>query len=149
MTIHELTEHGVERMSDEEIDDFLADHGFGVLGLPTEELPYMLPLSYGFDGEEYLYFTYVVGEVSQKELVTEETDVARFLVFETTTETDWTSISLDGTLTEVPDHEIRSLDESIETNWRPEALQAARDSADTKVYRFWIQNKTGIRQTDD
>lgn len=147
MTLDELEGHGVERMDEEAIRNFLSNQGVGVLGLPTEQLPYMLPLSYGFDGEENLYFTYVVGEVSQKALMSEETSVASFLVFDTPSETLWTSVILEGTLSRVPDHELDSLEAALESNWRPEALERASESAETRVYRFWIQNRTGIRHS--
>jgi nitroimidazol reductase NimA-like FMN-containing flavoprotein (pyridoxamine 5'-phosphate oxidase superfamily) len=44
MTIDELADHGVERMDEETIREFLETQGIGVLGLPTERLPYMVPL---------------------------------------------------------------------------------------------------------
>lgn len=148
MTIDELAEHGVERMDETEIRTFLSEQGVGVLGIPTQELPYMLPLSYGFDGEENLYFTYIVGETSQKTLVSDEQSAARFLVFEAPSETRWASVSLDGTLTRVPEHEVDSLGDSLEANLQPDALRDALESEDTRVYRFWIQSMTGIRNTD-
>lgn len=147
MTVDELAEHGVEQMDDPEIRAFLTERGVGVLGIPTGELPYMLPLSYGFDGEENLYFTYVVGETSQKTLLSDEQSTARFLVFEAPSEARWASVSLDGTLTRVPDHEVDSL-EGLETNLRPDALRDALESEDARVYRFWIQTMTGIRNAE-
>lgn len=147
MTIDELSEHGVEQMSEEAIDSFLANRPVGVLGLPTERLPYMIPISYGFDGEENLYFTYVVGEVSQKALVSDETSVASFLVFDAPSETLWTSVALEGTLSRVPDEEIDSVKASLESEWRPEALERASESAEVRLYRLWIQNRTGIRHS--
>lgn len=147
MTLDELEEYGVERMDEEKIRSFLSNQGVGVLGLPTQQLPYMIPISYGFDGQEDLYFTYVVGEESQKALVSEETKQAGFLVFDAPSETLWTSVAMEGTLTRVPDHEIDSIESSLESNWRPEALERASESEETQVYRFRIENKTGIRHS--
>lgn len=148
MTVDELEEHGVEQMDEAAIHSFLADQAVGVLGLPTERLPYMLPISFGFDGEENLYFTYVVGEVSQKALVSDETNVASFLVFDAPTETHWTSVALEGTLSRVPDEEVDSVAASLESTWRPAALERASESGETRLYRFWIQNRTGIRHAE-
>lgn len=144
MTIDELSEHGVERMDPREIREFLSAKRVGVLGLPTAEIPYMIPLSYGFDNDENLYFSYVVGDTSQKGLVSEETSVARFLVFEAPSGTQWTSVSLEGTLGRIPDHELNDI---LDPEWRPEALAAAAESERTRMYRFWIQNETGIRHS--
>lgn len=147
MTLDELEGHGVERMDDAEIRSFLSNQGVGVLGLPADGIPYMIPISYGYDGEDDLYFTYVVGEGSRKTLVSEATDVASFLVFDPTSKTLWTSVALEGTLARVPDDEIDSLAASLESNWRPEALERASESADTRVYRFQIRDWTGIRHS--
>lgn len=147
MTIDELEDHGVEQMDEAEIREFLANRGVGVLGLPTDELPYMLPISYGFDGETNLYFTYVVGETSQKALLSEETAAASFLVFDVGSETLWTSVGLEGTLSRVPDHEVEALEDDLEAPSRPDALEAASESGETRVYRFWIQNTTGIKHS--
>jgi nitroimidazol reductase NimA-like FMN-containing flavoprotein (pyridoxamine 5'-phosphate oxidase superfamily) len=145
MTIDELAAHGVERMDEETIRAFLETQGTGVLGLPTERLPYMVPLSYGFDGETNLYFTYVVGDVSQKALLSEETAAASFLVYAADTESMWSSVSLEGTISRVPEREWESLGDALEPLHRPEALREASESEDVQVYRFEIQNQTGIR----
>lgn len=144
MTVDELADHGVERMDAREIREFLSAQRVGVLGLPTEELPHMCPLSYGFDGEENLYFTYVLGETSRKGLITEETDVASFLVFDASGETQWTSISLEGTLTRVTDPE--ALGDELDA-WRPKALERATETEESRVYRLWIQNESGVRHS--
>jgi len=54
VTVDELSEHGVERMDEGDIRAFLSAQRVGVLGLPTAELPYVIPLSYGLDGDENL-----------------------------------------------------------------------------------------------
>lgn len=145
MTIDELAAHGVERMDEETIREFLKTQGTGVLGLPTERLPYMVPLSYGFDGESNLYFTYVVGDVSQKALLSEETAVASFLVYTADAESTWSSVSLEGTISRVPEREWDSLGDALEPLQRPEALREASEAEEVQVYRFEIQNQTGIR----
>lgn len=146
MTIDELEAQGAEAMDTAAIYEFLAEQDVGVLGIPTERLPYMVPISYAFDGDENLYFTYVVGQTSQKALLSEESDAASFLIYDTVSETDWTSVRLDGTLTRVSESELESLADSLESVWRPEAMKNAMESEDTRVYRFWIQNESGIRQ---
>jgi nitroimidazol reductase NimA-like FMN-containing flavoprotein (pyridoxamine 5'-phosphate oxidase superfamily) len=49
VTVDELTDYGLERMDDDAIRDCLAAESVGVLGLPTDDVPYLLPLSYGYD----------------------------------------------------------------------------------------------------
>lgn len=132
-------------MDDDEIRNYLSNQGVGVLGLPTGRLPYMVPLSYGYDGESNLYFTYVVGDVSQKALLSEETAAASFLVYDARSDSMWSSVSLEGTLSRVPEQEWDSLWESIEAIRRPDALERASEDEEVQVYRFEIQTETGIR----
>lgn len=105
----------------------------------------MIPLSYGFDGESNLYFTYVVGEVSQKTLLSEETAAATFLVYDARSDAMWSSVSLEGTLSRVPEREWDSLGDALDATRRPDALEAASEAEDVRVYRFEIQTETGIR----
>lgn len=148
MTVDDLADYGVERMDEDAVHEFLAARRVGVLGLPTDDLPYMVPISYGFDGEEYLYFTYVVGGASQKTLLTEEKRRAGFLVYDAASETQWTSVALEGTLSRLDEHDIEALDPSVREIWTPAALKAAKAGEETRMYRFWIQNERGITHSD-
>ncbi|MDS0474437.1 hypothetical protein [Natrinema sp. 1APR25-10V2] len=53
MSVEELQEYGLEKMSDTEIRNFLSSQKTGVLGLPQEDAPYLLPLTFGYDGETW------------------------------------------------------------------------------------------------
>lgn len=61
MTIEGLKEFGLTEMNHEEIKNFLTNEGMEVLGLPDEEAPYMIPMSFGYDGESQLYFSFFLG----------------------------------------------------------------------------------------
>lgn len=43
-------------MDDEAIDEFLTEQGVGVLSMSTDGTPYGIPLSFGYDGDDRLYF---------------------------------------------------------------------------------------------
>ena len=101
MTVDELESHGLVRMDDAEIRGFLSTQGTGVLGLPGEEVPYMIPMSYGFDGEA-LYFSYVLGSESRKAALTGEGTPARFLVYRADTTFNWESVLASGVVEAVP-----------------------------------------------
>lgn len=145
MTVEDLSQYGVDRLDEADVRGFLAAQDVGVLGLPTEDIPYLVPLSYAFDGGEYLYFKYIVGESSQKTLLTEETTAASFLVFDAPAERQWTSVALDGTLNRVENHEVEALASAVGDTWTPAGLRAAKEDEDTRMYRFWIQHERGIR----
>ena len=81
MSVDAVAESDIDHLSDEEIREFLRDEGVGVLGLPAEEAPYLLPMSFGYDGESTLYFVFLLfGSESRKELLSERAGRARFLV---------------------------------------------------------------------
>lgn len=147
MTIDQLTEYGLKRMDDEEIREVLSSHSTGVLGLPTEGVPYMLPLSYGFDGESKLFFTYLLGESSRKNALTDRAGRGRFLVYSIQTSFRWQSVLLTGDLTAVPEEEWAEIEAVARNAWRPNTLQTATTSAGVDVYEFTISDQTGIEQT--
>jgi len=71
MTVSALEAAGLTRMDDGEIRSFLSNRRVGVLGLPTDDGPYMIPLSFGYDEEQTLYFTFVGGPSSRKQTLAE------------------------------------------------------------------------------
>jgi hypothetical protein len=143
MTVETLGEYGVERMADRAIDEFLSSQGVGVLALPGEDLPYLIPLSFGYDGESALYFTYVLGESSGKREATERSDRARFLVYAAESAFVWRSVLLTGTIEPVPEAEWESHAAAMENAWRPDLFESA--DADVELYRFAVTDRTGIR----
>jgi hypothetical protein len=146
MTVEELTQYGLEEMDDDGIEEFLRSQSVGVLGLPTAGVPYMLPLSYAYDGES-LYFTYLLGKSSQKGTLTAQAQRGRFLVYDAETPFRWQSVMLTGDLREVTESEWPDLESHPRNSWRPSVLQSATTSAGVAVYEFAIRGQSGIEQT--
>lgn len=144
MSVDELREYGLAEMNGEQIWRFLSNQRVGVLGLPGEEVPYLLPLSFGYDGDARLYFTYLTGSRSRKKTLSDRTDAARVLVFKVDTMYNWQSVLLTGTLDEVPESEWGALEEILSGAWRPSLFERASLSGDVVVYEFQIENQTGI-----
>ena len=147
MSIPQLEEYGLERMDDEDIRGFVSSQSTGVLGLPTDGGPYLLPMSFAFDGDSSLYFTYLLGSSSRKDALTERAGRARFLVYSVETSFNWESALLAGELTEVPEGEWSELEDILTAAWRPELFRDASMSGGVKVYEFGIQSQSGIRHT--
>ncbi|WP_247009575.1 pyridoxamine 5'-phosphate oxidase family protein [Halorientalis litorea] len=147
MSIEELESTGIERMDGDEIDGFLSGQRVGVLGLPSENGPYMIPLSFGYDGESSLYFVYLLGANSRKEELTERAETATFLVYDATASFMWESALLSGTVEEVPESEWDESNEALKTAWRPDVFESAALSRGVKVYRFEIEDRTGLKHT--
>ncbi|TYT61291.1 pyridoxamine 5'-phosphate oxidase family protein [Natrialba swarupiae] len=145
MTVDDLAEYGMERMDDDDIVSFLSTRSFGVLGLSAEETPYLIPMSYGFDGESRLYFGYVVGSQSRKAELSDRADAASFLVYSVETMFHWQSVLATGTLRALPPDETSNATAVEGPMWRPELLETASEADENQYYELQIEEWTGLR----
>lgn len=146
MTLDELDQIGMERLDEAQIRDVLASQGVGVLGLAADDdpNPYLLPLSFGFDGDSQLYFVYLYGDESRKRALSEQVETAQFLVYEAASPLEWQSVQLTGTLHEVPADEWDDIESALENAWHPALLEDARYTTDVTLYRFRIEEQSGV-----
>ena len=148
MTVDELDAFGMLRMDDDDIEQTVSNQSVGVLALPTEGAPSMRPLSYWFDGEDALYFVYVLGDGSEKQALTDAADAAQFLVYSVETTFNWRSVLLTGTIAAVPEAERAALEDEMDTPWRPDLFERAAESKTTAIYRFDVEAWDGIKQLE-
>ncbi|MEF8812855.1 MAG: pyridoxamine 5'-phosphate oxidase family protein [Halovenus sp.] len=143
MTTEELAEYGIESMDGRAVADFVEAQNSGVLGLPGPE-PYLVPLSYGYDGES-LFFSFLEGEESKKGRLAREAERAAFLIYTAESAFTWESVLLAGPLREKPadewDHALDVLDEA----WRPAVLEDAQMAADVRVFELAVDEQSGLR----
>lgn len=145
MSVDELGEYGMERMDGDEIEAFLSSQRTGVLGLPTQGNPYLLPLTFGYDGESRLFFTYVLGASSRKAELSERAEQATFLVYRVDSMFVWESVLLSGTIEELPESEWKPAMDALTDAWRPEVFEQADLSEGVAIYRFEIDDRSGIK----
>jgi nitroimidazol reductase NimA-like FMN-containing flavoprotein (pyridoxamine 5'-phosphate oxidase superfamily) len=145
MSLSELREFGVRPMDEAEISQFLATQGVGVLALPDAAAPYALPMSFGYDGEDSLYFTYVLGDDSTKARLSERADRARFLVYTADSPFQWQSVVVTGSIEAIPRDQWDDL--ALENAWRPALLETADLSGGVAVYRLAVEEWKGVRHT--
>lgn len=145
MTVDDLSAYGMEPMTDANITSFLSSQSVGVLGLSADGLPMLRPLSFWFDGDSALYFVYVLGGESRKHELSQQAETARFLVYSAETPFNWRSVLLSGSLSEVSDSEFASVLEDMDIRWRPELFEQASVAETTAIYRFDIDEQTGIK----
>lgn len=148
MTVDELERYGMEQMDDEEIQQLLTTQDYGILALPTDGAPSMRPLSFWFDGDETVYFLYVSGGSSEKEELSRRAEVARFLVYRIETTFNWRSVLMSGRIEPVPESERPDIEEQMDIPWRPDVFKRAMESETTDLYRFHIDEQTGIKQLE-
>jgi nitroimidazol reductase NimA-like FMN-containing flavoprotein (pyridoxamine 5'-phosphate oxidase superfamily) len=146
MTVDSLESAGLEQMDGDAIEEFLGSQRVGVLGLPAEGPPYMVPISYGYDGDA-LYFTFVGGPDSRKRQLVDRAETAGFLVYDVRSMFNWESVILTGRPEAVPESELSDLEAVLEGAWRPEVFETAIASDDIVVYRFRIGERSGIKHT--
>lgn len=147
MSTRELLESSATTMTDDRIREFLTEQGVGTLALPDDDVPYLVPLSFGYDGESALYFTFLLfGSESRKETLSERGSGARFLVYDARTPHEWRSVSLRGRIEPVEEGDWADLRGAMENAWHPDLFSSAEPMRGVRGYRFRIDEWTGIRQ---
>lgn len=149
MSIDAIAESTAASMSEEQMGALLEAEGVGTLALPTGDLPYLVPISFGYDGETTLYFVFLLfGAESRKETLTNEAGRGRFLVYRARSVYDWQSVSVAGRITAVEEGEWDGLRSAMENAWHPNVFSAAHPMRGVRGYRFEIDEWTGIQQHD-
>jgi len=100
MSHEQLTDLDGYRMAQSAAESLLATAGVGVLSLAADDEAYALPMSFGYDGEDRLYFVFLeAGERSLKTEFADGTARACVTVFEVDdredpdrSATDWASV---------------------------------------------------------
>ena len=147
MTIEALSEYGMQRMTDEEVEAFLSTQNLGVLSLPAGEVPYQIPMSYGYDGGSRLYFIFVGSPESRKRELSDQAETASFLVFSAETMFNWRSALLEGTIHDLPEEKRAELGPGKIPQWRPELFETASEKGGSWLYEFRIDEWSGIAHT--
>jgi nitroimidazol reductase NimA-like FMN-containing flavoprotein (pyridoxamine 5'-phosphate oxidase superfamily) len=136
---------GMVEMTDAEITGYLASQDVGVLGLPAEDAPVLRPLSFGYDGDDRLYFLYIGDGEGRKVQLSRPGTPARFLVYTAETAFNWRSVLLTGTVGPVAEADVETAAEALREAWRPDAFEQASSLA-ASFYQFDINDRTGIKQ---
>lgn len=146
MVSENMMEGGTASMTDDEIRSFLLAEGVGVLALSTDGVPYVVPMSFGFDGESTLYFLFLLfGAESRKQTLCDRVDRARFLVYSAESMHDWRSVTTTGAIESVPEDDWGDLRAAMENAWHPDLFTAASPMRGVEGYRFRVEDWSGIR----
>lgn len=148
MSTDELLESSADSMTDEQIQEFLTEQGVGILALPGEDIPYVVPMSFGYDGNSALYFIFLLfGTDSRKETLSDRAQRARFLVYRAQSMYDWQSVSLVGQISAVAEDEWDELQSAMQNAWHPNLFSSASPMRGIKGYQFQIDGWTGIQHS--
>jgi nitroimidazol reductase NimA-like FMN-containing flavoprotein (pyridoxamine 5'-phosphate oxidase superfamily) len=147
MTVETLAAYGMERMDDEAVRTFLGNQRVGVLGLPTADVPYLVPMSYGYDGEASLYFLFIGNSASEKAELAAEEPEATFLTYSAETMFNWRSVTVTGTLSAVAADQREAIEGEIDIPWRPELFKRALEDEHTALYQLTVGEWVGVKHT--
>lgn len=146
MSISAIVESGMVSMDDDQISDFLTQQGVGILGIPDEEFPYLVPLSFGYDGDSAIYFVYLLfGTESRKETLTDQAQRGRLLVYNARSMHEWQSVSATGQISAINDDEWDTLQATMENAWHPDLFSSATPMRGVRGYRFDIEDWAGVQ----
>lgn len=147
MTVERLKEYGLSEMTDEEIQHFLSNKGYGVLGFPDDPAPYLIPMSFGYEGGSSLYFTFFVSEQSRKRDLADRSSNASFLVFSPDSTFFWESVVLTGTISRLSDAGVADHEAALENAWRLDIFEQPDSPGSLVPYEFAIENQRGFKHT--
>lgn len=132
-------------MTESEIDDLLAEAGVGVLSLANDNVPYGVPMSFGYGGGDRLYVVFV-GHTEEMKKVTfaERSAVASFLVYDLAAADEWRSVVVSGPFDRIDVDEWDDAREAMADNaFRPDLLTDVNVQENPRVWALEIETKTG------
>ncbi len=132
-------------MDDVEIDDVLTGMGIGVLSMSVEGVPYGVPLSFGYDGEDTLYFLFLEASSNlRKETYAEQAAVASFTTFDVTPDGSWRSVIVSGSLDRISVDEWDGAREAMAANaYQSNLLSKYEIQENPNVWGLRIQQRSG------
>ncbi len=143
----------VEEMTLSEVENILKSKSSGVLAVCLGEIPYCVPMAYGYDGES-IYFI-VAREGRLLSYLTTGSNVACFTVFETDLDSsNYISAILEGTVSKVSGHEIMHAASSIERQLRKPkgsltgTARLSEENEKIGIYKLEIRNRSGRKKIE-
>jgi len=116
-----------------ELDEFLGGQETGVLSLARDDEPYAIPISYGYDPDERVFYLRLVSTPeSEKREFLNSSPAVRLVVSEET-EPEYRSVVAKGTLREVSTDEM--------------TVERIEQFGDAKrpLFEIWGESKTDLR----
>lgn len=139
----ERTLRGVE-MDRDEVDEFHAEQGAGVLSLARENEAYGVPISFGYDGDRRYVFVVRFGEDSETLDCADATERASSAMYDFPDEHRWRSVVVRGTLEPVPEGDLDAADEALFGNARFANLSPyGEPMTERPRYQLTVEEATG------
>ncbi len=133
------------QMDDAEIDEVLTEVGIGVLSMSAEGVPYGVPLSFGYDGDDTLYFVFLGASTDlRKETYAEQASVASFTTFDVNPDGSWRSVIVAGSLDRITVDEWDTAREAMGDNaYQSNLLSKYELQENPNVWALEIEDRSG------
>ncbi|MFB6191800.1 MAG: pyridoxamine 5'-phosphate oxidase family protein [Haloarculaceae archaeon] len=133
------------RMIDSEIDRLLVEEGVGVLSLADGGVPYGVALSFGYDGDDRLYFVFVGhSDEGRKVTYAERSEAASFLAYDLESRDEWRSVVVEGPLRRIDPDEWDAAREAMADNaFRPQLLTGVDVRRNPRVWALTAEERSG------
>lgn len=138
-------------MDDPDVDQLLVESGYGILALASDDRPYSIPVSFGYD-EEYVYLAFVKdGPSNEKFEFIADGKSARLLVTDINARFDWQSVAVTGPVEAIDlgDDGWSRLVRTLENNpWFSTAFEDADSVEGVRGWRLTPDEIQGLEVTD-
>ncbi len=132
-------------MDDAEIGEVLREVGIGVLSMSSEGVPYGVPLSFGYDKDDTLYFLFLEASAElRKEAYAETASVASFTAFDVDPDGSWRSVIVAGPIDRITIDEWGTAREAMMNNaYQSNLLSEYELQENPNVWALEIQDQSG------
>jgi nitroimidazol reductase NimA-like FMN-containing flavoprotein (pyridoxamine 5'-phosphate oxidase superfamily) len=132
-------------MNDAGIDEVLTETGIGVLSMSEGGEPYGVPLSFGYDGNDRLYFVFLGASTElRKEAYAEQASVASFTTFDVDPDGSWRSVIVAGPLDRITIDEWDVAREALADNaYRSNLFSDHEIQENPNVWALEIRDRSG------
>jgi nitroimidazol reductase NimA-like FMN-containing flavoprotein (pyridoxamine 5'-phosphate oxidase superfamily) len=132
-------------MNDAGINEVLTETGIGVLSMSEGGEPYGVPLSFGYDGNDRLYFVFLGASTElRKEAYAEQASVASFTTFDVDPDGSWRSVIVAGPLDRITIDEWDVAREALADNaYRSNLFSDHEIQENPNVWALEIRDRSG------
>lgn len=139
-------------MSSDDIDDLLVSQGYGILSLCRDGVPYSLPISFGYDGEDVYLCFLADGSQSTKSEHIHDGATARLLVTDIRGRFEWRSVAVTGPVRQLGD-DAAELDHCMETladnGWFMRAFERSDAVESIAGWELRVDEVSGLERTEE
>ena len=127
------------------IDDVLIEVGTGVLSMSADGVPYGVPMSFGYDGDDRLYFVFLAQSVElRKESYAERSELASFTAYDVDADGSWRSVIVSGSLDRITIDEWDAAREALAGNaYRSNQFEKYEIDENPNVWALDIDDRSG------